>query len=255
MKSNNPFKTHGIEHLSPSKINLWVSDPALFIATYLCGMKGSYGVGAFRGTAVEFALEKKINNQDLPPIIINDLLYGKFDKECLEHNISENNEKLIKERSALELYLNSALDVYNELGIPSHYQQKVYYSIHDDLPIPFLGYIDFVFEDSIRDLKTVGVRPSKFSLAHQRQLAVYSKAFPEKELWCDYVTKKEALSFKVQNVEQRLKEVINISFGLQKFLSISDDPYELASMIHPNYDSWMWSEEMKEKSTKIWSNK
>ena len=28
MKSNNPFKTHGIEHLSPSKINLWVADPA-----------------------------------------------------------------------------------------------------------------------------------------------------------------------------------------------------------------------------------
>ena len=51
MKSNNPFKTHGIEHLSPSKINLWVADPALFIGTYLCGMKGSFGVGAFRGTA------------------------------------------------------------------------------------------------------------------------------------------------------------------------------------------------------------
>jgi hypothetical protein len=64
MKSNNPFKVHGIEHLSPSKINLWVNDPALFIGTYLCGMKGSYGVGAFRGTAVEHALEKKLSNKD-----------------------------------------------------------------------------------------------------------------------------------------------------------------------------------------------
>ena len=255
MKSNNPFKTHGIEHLSPSKINLWVSDPALFIATYLCGMKGSYGVGAFRGSAVEHALEKKLSNKDFPQKAIDEFLYGSFDKECVEHNISEDNEKLIKERTALELYYNSALDIYSEFGTPTHYQHKVYYSIHEDLPIPFLGYIDFVYEDAIRDLKTVGVRPSKFSVAHQRQLAVYSRAFPEKELWCDYVTKKEALSFKVQNVEQRLKEVINISFGLQKFLSISDDPYELASMIHPNYDSWMWSEEMKEKSTKIWSNK
>ena len=43
MKSNNPFKVHGIEHLSQSKINLWINDPALFIGTYLCGMKGSYG--------------------------------------------------------------------------------------------------------------------------------------------------------------------------------------------------------------------
>ena len=98
-------------------------------------------------------------------------------------------------------------------------------------------------------------RPSKFSDAHQRQLAVYSKAFPDKELWCDYVTKKEAISFKVQNVEQRLNEVIKIAFGLQKFLSISDDPFELASILYPNYDDWRWNEEMKKQSTKIWSNK
>ena len=65
MKSNNPFTRHGIEHLSPSKINLWITDPALFIGTYLCGMKGSYGVGAFRGSAVEHALEKKLSNKDL----------------------------------------------------------------------------------------------------------------------------------------------------------------------------------------------
>ena len=255
MKSNNPFKTHGIEHLSPSKVNLWVSDPALFIGTYLCGMKGSFGVGAFRGNAVEHALQKRITNKDLPPKAIDEFLYGSFDAECIEHNISTDDEKLIKERKALELYYSSALDIYSDLGMPTHYQHKIYYSLHEDLPIPFLGYIDFVYEDSIRDLKTVGVRPSKFSDAHQRQLAVYSKAFPDKELWCDYVTKKEVMSFKLQNVEQRLNQVINICFGLQKFLSISDDPYELASMHYPNYDSWMWSEDMKEQSKTIWSNK
>ncbi len=75
------------------------------------------------------------------------------------------------------------------------------------------------------------------------------------EIAKDYVTKKEALSFKVQNVEQRLNEVIKISFGLQKFLSISDDAFELASILYPNYDDWRWNEEMKKQSTKIWSNK
>ena len=84
MKSNNPFKTHGIEHLSPSKINLWITDPALFIGTYLCGMKGSYGVGAFRGTAVEHALEKKLSNKDFPQKAIDEFLYGSFDKECVD---------------------------------------------------------------------------------------------------------------------------------------------------------------------------
>jgi hypothetical protein len=111
-----------------------------------------------------------------------------------------------------------------------------------------------MYEDSIRDLKTVGVRPSKFSEAHQRQLAIYSYAYPDKEMWCDYVTKKEAISFKLQNPKEKFKEVMRICFGLQKFLSISNDAFELASMLHPNYDDWRWSEDMKQQSTKIWSN-
>ena len=253
MKSNNPFEAHNIEHLSPSKINLWVADPALFVGTYLCGMKGSFGVGAFRGTAVEHALEKKLSNKDFPQKAIDEFLYGSFDKECLEHDIAENDDKLIKERTALELYYNVALETYADFGTPTHYQQKVYFQ-HEDLPIPFLGYIDFMYEDSIRDLKTVGVRPSKFSEAHQRQLAVYSYAYPDKEMWCDYVTKREAVSFKLQNPKEKFKEVMRICFGLQKFLSISNDAFELASMLHPNYDDWRWSEDMKQQSTKIWSN-
>ena len=255
MLSNNPFEVHNIEHLSPSKINLWVSDPALFVGTYLCDMKGSFGVGAFRGTAVEYALEKKLQNPSYPKKTVDEFLYGKFESECLEHGVSLEDEKTQKERGTLDSYLNTAFSKYESLGKPTHYQHKIYYSIHEDLPIPFLGYIDFVYDDCIRDLKTVGAKPSKFSDAHQRQLAIYSKAFPNKELWCDYVTKKEVMSFKLNNVEQRLKEVVKICFGLQKFLSISNDPFELASMIYPNYDSWMWNEEMKNQATKIWSNK
>jgi len=257
MQSNNPFKVHNIEHLSPSKINLWVSDPALFVGTYLCDMKGSFGVGAFRGTAVEYALSKRITFSELSDYEVNEMLYAKYQSECMEHNVDLEDPKTIKERETLESYYDSAFDMYRDFGVPTHYQHKIYYSIHEDLPIPFLGYIDFVYDDYIRDLKTVGAKPSKFSDAHQRQLAVYSKAFPDKELWCDYVTKKKdtRMSFKLNNVEQRLKEVVKICFGLQKFLSISNDPYELASMIYPNYDSWMWNDEMKNQATKIWSNK
>ena len=255
MKSNNPFTRHGIEHLSPSKINLWITDPALFIGTYLCGMKGSFGVGAFRGNAVELALSKKVSNNSLSKEAVDEFLYGSFNEQCIENNISMEDIKAQKERGLLSRYYDQAIDTYKSFGEPEHYQHKIYYNIHEDLATPFLGYIDFVFKDAIRDLKTVGVRPSKFSSAHQRQLAVYSKAFPEKELWCDYVTKNETMSFKLQNVEETLNQVIKISLGLQKFLSISDDPYELASMHYPNYDSWMWSEEMKNQSTKIWSNK
>ena len=65
MKSNNPFEIHNIEHLSISKLNLWVNDPAKFVATYLCKMNSSVGVGAFRGTSVEYALNEKLKDNNI----------------------------------------------------------------------------------------------------------------------------------------------------------------------------------------------
>jgi len=253
MKSNNPFKVHNIEHLSASKINLWNSDPAKFIAVYLFGMTSSVGPAACRGTATEYALNQKLEhnwNDDK----IDEYLYGTFEKECIENNLDiPSDMKAQKEQSALKSYYNNAVELYQNKK-PEFYQHKIYYTLHEDLPVPFLGYIDFVFDDSIRDLKTTGRRPSEFSHGHQRQLAVYSKAFPEKEVWCDYVTPREAISFQLKNVEQRLKEVINISFGLMKFLSFSNDAYELASVFRPNKDSWTWNADNIKQSTKIWSN-
>ena len=254
MKSNNPFKVHNIEHLSASKINSWINYPAMFIATTLCGVKSKVGAGAFRGTSVEYALEKKLSNKDYNHNIIDEFLYSKFDSECLENNISIYSERASKERKGLSSYYYQAISLYNDFGEPQHYQHKIYYSLHDDLPIPFLGFIDFVFEDSIRDTKTTARMPSAPSQGHQRQLAIYSKAFPEKELWLDYITPKKSVSYKVNNVEQRINEVIKVAFGLQKFLSISSDPFELASMVYPNYDDWMWSEDMKQQAKQIWSN-
>ena len=254
MKSNNPFTTHNIEHLSASKINLWVNDPAKFIATYLCGMKSTVGAGAFRGTSVEVALSKKLEDRTLSYEAIDEFLFGAFDKECIEHNVDTESETAFKERKGLHNYFNSIMELYNDFEKPKFYQYKMHQSLHEDLPIPFLGYIDFVFEDSVRDLKTTARMPSKISEAHQRQLAIYSQVFPDKELWVDYSTPKQAMSYKLENKEQKLKEVIKISFGLMKFLSISNDPFELASMIYPNLDSWMWNEEDKKQSTTIWSN-
>ena len=253
MKSNNPFKIHSIEHLSISKLNLWVNDPAKFVATYLCNMASSVGVGAFRGTSVEYALNEKLKNNNISDNIVEEHLFGTFEKECIENNVDINSDNAIKEKKKLMAYYNSAIELYGEKS-PELYQHKIYYSIHEDLPIKFLGYIDFVFDDSIRDLKTTGAMPSKMSQAHARQLALYSKAFPEKEVWCDYVTPKQAVSYKLTDPELKLKEIVKISLGLMKFLSISNDAYELASMFYPNFDSWMWNDDNKKQSTKIWRN-
>ena len=257
MKSNNPFANHNIEHLSISKINLWVNDPAKFIATYLCKMPSSVGVGAFRGTSVEFALSKYLEDITLSDTVVDEYLFSTFDKECIENNINAESDTAYKEKKALNNYFNQAKELYIDHGPPEFYQHKVLLNIHEDLPIPFLGFIDFVFKDDnigIRDLKTTARMPSKISEAHSRQLALYSLAFPNKSLWCDYVTPKQTISYKLADQDSKLKEIVKISLGLMKFLSISNDPHELASMFYPDLDSWTWNDENKQQSKKIWSN-
>ena len=51
---------------------------------------------------------------------------------------------------------------------------------------------------------------------------------------------------------QPLKKV---AFSIQKFLSISSDRHELASLVYPNFDSWTWSDKQKIEANKIWRDK
>ena len=56
MLSNNAFKAHGINYLSPSSINTYISDPPMWVARYLFKVKSSSGAGAVRGIVSEFVL-------------------------------------------------------------------------------------------------------------------------------------------------------------------------------------------------------
>ena len=55
MRSNNPFKAHGINYLSPSSINPYINDTPMWVARYLFGVKSAGGASAMRGIAEEFA--------------------------------------------------------------------------------------------------------------------------------------------------------------------------------------------------------
>ena len=70
-----------------------------------------------------------------------------------------------------------------------------------------------------------------------------------------FASPKDYKKFPLKNLSAYKKQLKKVAFSIQKFLSISDDKHELASLMYPNYDSWMWSSDMKEKAKKIWSDK
>ena len=118
-----------------------------------------------------------------------------------------------------------------------------------------MGYIDFRFGRKIVDLKTSSRMPTRPTEAQKRQMALYSMAYPKDSVDLFFVTPKEHKVFTLKNLTEYKKQLKKVAFGIQKFLSISDDKHELASFVFPNFDSWMWSGDMKDEAKKIWSVK
>ena len=248
MRSNDPFKAHGINYLSPSSINTYINDTSLWVARYLFKIKSSSGASAVRGIATEFVLADKYEKG----VFDYNLLDVKFMSLCAESGIDLGDIKTAKEKNLLKGF-GSVIDKNFDYENLEAYQEKVEVPI-DDMPVPIMGYIDFRFKDKIVDLKTSTRMPTRPTEAQKRQMALYSMAYPNSSVDLFFATPKEHKKFTLKNLTLYKKQLRKVALSIQKFLSISDDKHELASLMYPNLDSWLWSG-MKEEANKIWSVK
>jgi len=263
MSKNNPFDVHGISHLSASNINLFIQDRPKWIMSYLFNIKESSSPQAIRGQELELGISQIFTDHlNEEPLLTPKDIKNKFISECNKAEVNMNSDKYIKEENNIEDWYKFLFDNFFRREILGNegsysnflsYQQKieVYF---EDLAIPFIGYIDFLYKDMVVDLKTTKIKTSKVSESHKRQMAVYSMAHQNKIMKLVYSTPKAiwTQSFKYKDLENYRKVLEYCGFAIQKFLSVSKDKYELASMFYPDYDSWMWSEELKYKSKEIW---
>ena len=98
MRSNNPFKAHGINYLSPSSINTYINDTSLWVARYLFGARSPSGASAVRGIAQEFVLADKYEKGAFD----FNLLDVKFMSLCAESGIDLGDIKTAKEKKLLK---------------------------------------------------------------------------------------------------------------------------------------------------------
>ena len=248
MRSNDPFKAHGINYLSPSSINTYINDTSLWVARYLFKIKSSSGASAVRGIATEFVLADKYEKG----VFDYNLLDVKFMSLCAESGIDLGDIKTAKEKKLLKDF-GTIIDENFDYQDLEAYQEKVEVQI-EDMPVPIMGYIDFRFKGKIVDLKTSTRMPTRPTEAQKRQMALYSMAYPNSSVDLFFATPKEHKRFTLKNLTLYKKQLRKVALSIQKFLSISDDKHELASLMYPNLDSWLWSG-MKEEANKIWSVK
>jgi hypothetical protein len=250
---NNPFAVHGIDHLSPSTINFFIRDPAKCLMKF-AGYPGDPSPAMWRGKAIERAVEHGIRDRDKTVSELIEIGLEEFDllvTEAIGGGLKVNSDRATKERQCVESSVVAASQSYIP-SCPELVDSQVRMEFEAfDLPVPFLMFYDFMFENEVVDLKTKTQRQSKPDSGDSRQVSLYGLA-TGKEPWLVYTSPKEVRQFMVVNNEQHLRDLEAACRSLMRLLSFSDDIKEICQALFPNFDSFMWGDRDKINATKIW---
>jgi hypothetical protein len=248
--TNDPFAAHGIQHLSPSTCNLFIGSQAAFVLDKCLKRRGVVGAAAHRGTAVESG-------------VVHGLVTGATDDECIKLARDEfwklcafsGDPARDKEEAAVPEMVKMGLKELRGYGPPTSTQGKINYRF-ESIAVPFIGFYDIEWANHniLVDLKTTHALPSKISTNHARQVALYAAARGGTiDPRVTYVTPKKAATYRVENVEEHVKSLEKIGLAIQRFLSVSSDPMDLAQMVVPDIDSFYFKDTMTRQAVwEVW---
>ena len=254
---SNIFDNHGLKYLSPTSLNEYIANPARYIL-WLTGVRDFVGSPAmWRGTAVDQTVTKDLlddEEYDIPYL----QRYAKsvFNKEylqCKSEGVIIDQTKLVTELDRLDTYVDVAIRFYRQWGKPVASQRRVELTI-PEIDIPIIGYVDLLYDDVVRDVKTTARIAKKLPDSYS-PLSVYSKALDVVPL-VDYVyvnsTKAEMITMHVENVDEHFEVVRRAAINLKNLLSTSTDINEVAMQVMPNFDDWRWSDKEVKAAKQLW---
>ncbi len=252
----NGFETHNIERISVSQINKWREAPDAYLCQYLGKAKFPFGIAAVQGKAVERGVDLGLlEGQDIDSCVKKAVRY--LQNESL--SFPNRAEELEKRVPIVERMTATALENMMPLGKPDDPPKdqkrvdiKVRFRPGDGGTVPLIGYLDYHYEakNLIVDLKTTSKAPTKWSLSHGIQAAVYQACVKS------MTGKKPAVKFGYALSRQRdpwvwlelsdddaakyLKIFKKSVTQLEAYLSLSNDSTTLINAIPHNPDSFYW---------------
>lgn len=246
----NAFEHHGINRLSPSSLNLWAAEPALWVMERLLKHRSPTSASAARGKAVEAG----VNIGLFDPSMDVDACIAKAESEFDRETRGCADARCDDERGKLAGYVRGALPELRKYGKPDAdgYQGRVETTM-DGVPVPVVGFVDWRYSDKglIVDLKTSERFPSSIKPGQLRQGALYATANGNFGMRFVYVKPSQSkgdgrqaqmLEMSGDEIRTNLEALRLIALSLGRFLATSRDAKELAGMITPNYDSFYWSD-------------
>ena len=232
----NHFEKFGIKHLSPSSTDLARNDMGLWVLRYLFKEYEPANMAMLRGKLVEKACFEISENEPFNPKP-ETATVEEFNRAtalgCDAEQRDKERENIIGMCRQYREFVGDKPKKILET------QRKISLDI-EGLAVPMIGFTDFEYEDEIVDIKTTSRLPPKISPSHRRQGAVYAKASGNRSVSFLYLTQKKAAKYLLEDYEDDFNQVVQTALRIQKFLSVSDDPEELASIVIPNYDHFFF---------------
>lgn len=238
----NAFEKHGIDHLSPSSINTWINAPSLWVLEKLLKFRGSMGAAAHRGTATEAGVSAGLFDHTLDQDACVAVAMPIFDRLTA----LSGDPKRETERAVIPGMIRQGLAL-REHGVPQRPNQGDQHKVEitlDDIGVPVIGFLDWLYPNEVLDLKTTLRVPSGMSETHLRQASVYKTAHMDKRVRFFYVSDKKAEKHTLtrEQYDQAMRELTGAALRLQRFLSLSDDPHELAAVVPHSSESFYFND-------------
>ena len=254
----NAFEIHGITHLSPSSINAWIGAPSLWVLEKLYGFRGNMGCAAHRGTATEVGVSAGLFDQNIGADDCIELALKHYDKlTALNGDPKRESERAVipgMVRNGLTLREHGLPHMPNEAArFGAESQHKITITL-EGVGVPVIGYLDWLYDDEVLDLKTTLRVPSSMSEAHLRQASVYKTAHMDKRVRFFYCSdkKSEKHTLTREQYDVAMRELTGAALRLQRFVGVSNDKAELAAIVPHSTDTFYFNDQLaKAKAVEV----
>lgn len=227
----NSFARFGIDHLSPSSLNLWQSSPGIWAMRYIAKLKDGGNAAMWRGSAIENGMAAFLRGADTDRAGL--AAHTAFDLNCK----GELTDEIEIERELITPMLKQCF-LWQPPSMLNAAQLRIEHWF-DNIPIPVVGYLDFAFEGIDVDLKTTKACPSVPRPDHVRQVALY-RAARGRNGGLLYVTNKRHAYYGVDDdmAERALSDIEVSARSLQQFLARMDGPQDVLRSLPVDYDHY-----------------
>jgi hypothetical protein len=234
---------------SPSALNLFAAEPAMFVLERVLGRKQPVGIPAHRGVGVEDGVTAGLVDLSRPLKDCIDIAVAKYDTL----SVMSADPRREKYRDTISPMVESALSELRKYGTPSNTQGFVEWQ-PTELSMPIVGYYDYEWGSHgiLGDLKTTERMPSEIKTGHARQVALYalSDNIDARLIYC---TPKKLEVYRLENVRDHRRALLRIAQTVENFLALSSDPQFFVSITVPDLDSFYWAEPAaRQAAFEIW---